>query len=152
MAQLLRKFNNINRNLSFENRISNIELFLQLFTSDLEYILGNLTLKNFSPSANSSLKGEVKTGINNVAELNNGLNIQWGNALITPTAANVAVEKTIVFNKVFVNTPSILVSPYTSVPQSVFCSYSDKTTKDFKILLCRNDTITTTVSWIAIGI
>lgn len=152
MAQLLRKFNNINRNLPLETRISNIELFLQPFTSDLEYLLGNLTLKNFSSIAVNSLKGEVKTGANNLVELGNGLKIQWGNVLINPITANVSVEKTIIFNKAFANPPSILVTPYTSVPQNVFCSYSDRNTQNFKILLRRNDTTSTTVSWIAIGI
>lgn len=152
MAHLLRKFNNLNKNSTLETRVSSIESFLQPFTNELEYLLGNLTLKNFSSTAINLLKGEVKTGISNIVELNNELKIQWGNVTITPTNEGASVTKTIVFNKTFTNPPSILVTPYTSVPQSVFRSYTDSNTKEFKLVLRRNDNTSTTVSWIAIGI
>lgn len=152
MAQLLQRFNNTNKNSPLDVRVSSIESFLQLFTDELVYLLGNLTLKNFSSTAISSLKGEVKTGTNNLVELSSNLKIQWGDVLLTPTSAGVSVSKTIVFNKSFNNPPSILVTPYTLVPQNVFCSYTERKANKFKLVLCRNDTTPTTVSWIAIGI
>ena len=152
MAQLLQKFNNTNKNSPLDVRVSSIESFLQLFTDELVYLLGNLTLQNFSSTAISSLKGEIKTGTNNLVELSNNLKIQWGDVLVTPTSAGASVSKTIVFNKAFSNPPSILLTPYTSTSQSVFCSYKERKTKEFKLVLCRNDTTPTTVSWIAIGI
>ena len=152
MAQLLQRFNNTNKNSPLDVRVSSIESFLQLFTDELVYLLGNLTLKNFSSTAVSSLKGEIKTGTNNLVELSNNLKIQWGDVLVTPTSAGASVSKTIVFNKAFSNPPSILLTPYTSTSQSVFCSYKERKTKEFKLVLCRNDTTPTTVSWIAIGI
>lgn len=152
MAQLLQKFNNTNKNSPLDVRVSSIESFLQLFTDELVYLLGNLTLKNFSSTAISSLKGEIKTGTNNLVELSNNLKIQWGDVLVTPTSADASVSKKIVFNKAFSNPPSILVTPYTLVPQNVFCSYTERKANEFKLVLCRNDTTPTTVSWIAIGI
>lgn len=152
MAQLLQKFNNTNKNSPLDVRVSSIESFLQLFTDELVYLLGNLTLKNFSSTAISSLKGEIKTGTNNLVELSNNLKIQWGDVLVTPTSTGASVSKTIVFNKAFSNPPEILVTPYTLVPQNVFCSYTERKANEFKLVLCRNDTTPTTVSWIAIGI
>lgn len=155
MAQLCKKFNKTNMLTTPEARISSIETFLQSFTDELEYLLGNLTLKNFSSTTVNFLEDKLncnlKTAGNNVAEFNNGLKIQWGSVLITPTSANTTVTKTIVFSKAFVNPPSITVTPYTSVPQNVFCSYTDRNKSEFKISLCRNDTTPTTVSWMAIG-
>lgn len=156
MAQLCSKFNKTNISSTPEARISSMESFLQSFTEEVEYLLGNLTLKNFSSATVDLLKNtfdcEIKTGVNNLAEFNNGLKIQWGNLFIIPESADTCVTKTIVFNKAFTSPPSISVTPYTSVPQNVFCSYTDRNTKEFKLLLCRNDTTPTTVSWIAIGI
>lgn len=156
MAQLCTKFNKINKGLTPEARISSIETFLQSFTDELEYLLGNLTLKNFSSTTVDLLENDLNCnlteGSNNTAEFNNGLKIQWGSILVTPESAGVSVSKTIVFSKAFVNPPSITVTSYTSVPQNVFCSYTDRNKSEFKISLRRNDTTPTTVSWIAIGI
>lgn len=156
MPQLCTKFNKINKGLTPEARISGIETFLQSFTDELEYLLGNLTLKNFSSTTvdllENNLNCSLKAGGNNVAEFNNGLKIQWGSVLVTPESAGVCVSKTIVFGKAFSSPPSIAVTPYTSVPQNVFCSYTDRNKNEFKIQLRRNDTTSTTVSWIAIGI
>lgn len=156
MAQLCTKFNKTNMLTTPEARISSIETFLQSFTDELEYLLGNLTLKNFSSTTvdliEDKLDCNLKTAGNNAAEFNNGLKIQWGSVLVTPTSAGVSVSKTIIFSKDFSIPPSIAVTPYTSVPQNVFCSYTDRNKNEFKIQLRRNDTTPTTVSWIAIGI
>ncbi len=152
MAQLLSRFNKKNHAPTLEARTSYIESFLQSFTDELGLLLGNLTINNFSSSTIDSFQGKFITKANNLVEFNNGLKIQWGNVLITPQNSGASITKTIVFDKSFTNTPSILVTPYTSVPQSVFCSYTDRNKQKFKILLCRNDNTTTTVSWLAIGI
>ena len=152
MALLLHRFNNTNKSLSLETRVSSIETFLQSFSTDMEYLLQNLTLKNFNSAAIVSLKGKIKTGDNSFAELNNGMKIEWGNVLMTPTSVGVSVTKKVVFNKAFSKPPSIFTTPYTSVPQNVFCSYTDRSEKEFKLVLSRNDTTPTTISWIAIGI
>lgn len=156
MAQLCTKFNKTNQSSTLESRISSMESFLQSFTEELEYLMGNLTMKNLSSTTIETLKDtigcQVKTGTNNLAEFNGGLKIQWGNVLITPESADTSVTKKIAFSKAFSKPPSISVTPYTSVPQNVFCSYTDRSAKEFKLLLRRNDTTSTTVSWIAIGI
>ena len=83
--------------------------------------------------------------------------VQWGSVDITPAASNEATTKTVAFPIAYANTPVVVVSPVTTVPQNTPVgvlrggTYVSDPKKEFAIVLVRNGTSTTTVQWIAIG-
>ena len=83
--------------------------------------------------------------------------VQWGSVDITPTASNEATTKTVSFPIAYANTPVVVVSPVTTVPNNTPVgvlrggTYVSDPKKEFAIVLVRNGTSTTTVQWIAIG-
>lgn len=101
-------------------------------------------VKNFA-----SLAGQYKT--------HDGLLLQWGNASITPTAANEPTTVVVQFPLAYASTPITLATPVTSVPQTMSVSTQravdlvTDNTKAVAITLTRSGTTTTGIVWLAIG-
>ena len=78
--------------------------------------------------------------------------IQWGKVYITPTAANTVTTQNVSFARTFANTPIILASLDTSVPQQLNpIGINNRNIASMQINIFRTNTTTTGVSWIAIG-
>lgn len=86
-----------------------------------------------------------------------GLLLQWGGVSITPTAANTATTAVVTFPLPYLETPTVLVTPVTSVPDtlSVGIQRSGDLVGDNKlkvaITLVRAGLTSTSISWLAIG-
>lgn len=86
-----------------------------------------------------------------------GLLIQWGTATITPTAVDTPTTVIVTFPIPFTATPAVVVTPVSSVPQtlSVAVQRSAELVEDNKlaiaITLTRSGLTATGVYWIAIG-
>ena len=86
-----------------------------------------------------------------------GLLLQWGNVNITPTAAGVATTAIVTFTRPFTATPTVLVTPVSSVPNTlaVGVQRGADLVGDPKvataITLVREGTTSTGINWLAIG-
>lgn len=86
-----------------------------------------------------------------------GLLLQWGNVNITPTAAGTPTTEIVTFERPFTATPTVLVTPVSSVPQTLAVATQRATdlVGDPKIAmavtLTREGTTTTGINWLAIG-
>lgn len=91
----------------------------------------------------ANMSGKYKT--------HDGLLIQWARPSITPTAAGVVTTLDVTFSEAFAFTPAVIVTPVTTVPDTLNAAPSDITTTGFKLQLYRTGTTTTGVQWLAIG-
>lgn len=86
-----------------------------------------------------------------------GILLQWGNVNITPTAAGTPTTAIVTFERPFTATPTVLVTPVSSVPQTLAVATQRATdlVGDPKIAmavtLTREGTTTTGINWLAIG-
>lgn len=86
-----------------------------------------------------------------------GMLLQWGGVSITPTAANEATTAVVTFPLPYLETPTVLVTPVTSVPDtlSVGIQRSGDLVGDNKlkvaITLVRAGLTSTGINWLAIG-
>lgn len=86
-----------------------------------------------------------------------GLLMQWGGVSITPTAANTATTAVVTFPLPYLETPTVFVTPVTSVPDtlSVGIQRSGDLVGDNKlkvaITLVRAGLTSTGINWLAIG-
>lgn len=86
-----------------------------------------------------------------------GLLLQWGGVSITPTAANEATTAVVTFPLPFTETPTVFVTPVTSVPDtlSVGIQRSGDLVGDNKlkvaVTLVRAGLTSTGINWLAIG-
>lgn len=99
--------------------------------------------EGFTNFAISSHSGRVRFA--------NGFLIQWGRVSITPTAANEVTEVTINYPVAFSTSPICQVSPNSSVPHYLTCSYSANATA-LTLAMTRINTTATWISWTAFGI
>ena len=89
--------------------------------------------------------------------MEDGLLLQWGSVSITPTAANEATTAVVTFPLPYLETPLVLVTPSTSVPNtlSVGVQRGVDLVGDPKlkvaITLVRAGLTSTSISWLAIG-
>lgn len=96
-------------------------------------------------------------GMSGRYRMEDGLLLQWGTVSITPTAANEATTAIVTFPLPYIETPVVLVTPSTSVPNtlSVGVQRSVELVGDPKlkvaITLVRAGLTTTGISWLAIG-
>lgn len=81
------------------------------------------------------------------------IKICWGIVEITPEAANESACKAVSFPVVYSNKPNIQVSCENPDPglRVLGCSYDDLTDTGFNIYVVRTNTVTTKISWLAIG-
>ena len=92
-----------------------------------------------------------------VYRTHDGLLLQWGLVTITPTAANEATTAVVNFTRAFTADPVVLLTPITSVPESVSVGTIRTTSviSDAKaaigVVLTRNGTTATGIQWLAIG-
>ena len=83
--------------------------------------------------------------------LANGILIQWGRVSIVPTAANVVTEQIINFPIAYSKIPNFQVEARSTVPQNI--TYSGTATIDgASIFLTRNNTSSTSLVWLAVGV
>lgn len=86
-----------------------------------------------------------------------GLLIQWGTVNITPSAENVATGATVTFPLPYAETPTVFLSPITTVPDtlSVGVLRSGDFVSDPKlqvgVMLVRSGVTSTGINWLAIG-
>lgn len=96
-------------------------------------------------------------GMSGRYRMEDGLLLQWGTVSITPTAANEATTAVVTFPLPYIETPVVLCTPSTSVPNtlSVGVQRSVELVGDPKlkvaITLVRAGLTTTGISWLAIG-
>ena len=103
--------------------------------------------------------GRIKSlgGMAGRYRMEDGLLLQWGSVSITPTAANEPTTAIVTFPLPFTETPLVLVTPSTSVPQtlSVGVQRGVELVGDPKlkvaITLVRAGLTATSISWLAIG-
>lgn len=91
----------------------------------------------------ANMTGKYKT--------HDGLLIQWARPSVTPTAAGAVTTLDVTFPEAFAFTPAVMVTPVTTVPDTLSAAPSDITTTGFKLQLHRTGTTTTGVQWLAIG-
>jgi hypothetical protein len=89
--------------------------------------------------------------------MEDGLLLQWGSVSITPTAANEATTAIVTFPLPYLETPLVLVTPSTSVPNTLAVGVQrgvdlvgDPKLK-VAITLVRAGLTSTSISWLAIG-
>lgn len=86
-----------------------------------------------------------------------GLLIQWGLVSITPSAANTPTAVLVNYPLPFADTPGVLLTPATSVPEKLAvgaqrtASLVPDTKKGIAVTLTRDSTTSTGVYWLAIG-
>lgn len=97
-----------------------------------------------------NLSGEYQT--------HDGLLIQWGTVNITPTAANVATTAVVKFPEAYGATPTVFVTPISSVPGQLSVSVQRNAevigapnTEGIAVTLLRENTTATGINWVAIG-
>lgn len=95
---------------------------------------------------------DYSKGSNGYCKLPTGIIIQWGSALITPTAAGTIMSQLITFPITFPSScRSVQVSPNSAVPDKLTSSAGDITASNFYIYMTRTNTTATTYYWFAIG-
>ena len=97
----------------------------------------------------------IRTSGNNtgVYHYSNGLLIQFGTVVITPTVANTPALATVTYPVSYTNRPNLFVVTQTSTPQiqSVSVGQGSVNYVDFGIYLTRTNTNPATVHWLSIG-
>ena len=78
--------------------------------------------------------------------------IEYGEIMITPTAADTITTGSITFSQPYTNKPVVIVSATTTVPEKVVCGCYDITTTGATIYMERTNTTNTYFDWIAIGV
>lgn len=78
--------------------------------------------------------------------------IQWGQVSITPTA-NTPTSAAVPFSKSYAYTPSVHVTPETTVPGSTVKGWgvANESTTGFNAYVYRSNATTTVLNWIAVG-
>lgn len=85
-----------------------------------------------------------------------GMLLQWGEVIITPTAANTVTSAEITFPEAYQFAPFITASPQIAYPNACTCSVGIGSTDEgaktgMKIYMTRTNTSATTFRWLAIG-
>lgn len=96
----------------------------------------------------------LTTGANSGRVRFGGILMQWGNINITPTAANTPTTAVLTFPLPFTNTPTVMLTARTTVPESVDVSTMNNTDDpkaSCSVIMTRNGTTATGISWLAIG-
>lgn len=83
-------------------------------------------------------------------ETQDGLLIQWGRPSITPVA-NTATRLEVAFRKAYSGTPCVMVTPVSTVPDTLSATPANINSEGFEIVLVRSNTTVTGVQWVAIG-
>lgn len=92
-----------------------------------------------------------------VYKTHDGLLIQWGTVTITPSAADTPTTVVVTFPQAYASTPAVLLTPVTSVPQSVAFGVQRSAdivgdpAKAVGVTLTRNGLTSTGAYWLAVG-
>lgn len=78
--------------------------------------------------------------------------VQSGTVTLTPTAKGSTVSADVTFDTPFTAAPSLIYTPYTTVPGAVQVSAGGLSATGFSVYLNRTDSVgATTISWVAAG-
>ena len=83
----------------------------------------------------------------------NGLLIQYGKVIVTPTAANTTTNINVVFPISYTQKPNLFIEAQTSVPngQTISVGQGGTNVTDFGIYMNKASTAATTIHWLSIG-
>ena len=83
-----------------------------------------------------------------------GLTMQWGQVIVTPTAANTPAAAAVTFAIKYKGVPFVVTNPSSTVPGTsvLGCCAANVTAEGFDAILTRTSTTSTGVRWIAIGL
>ena len=93
----------------------------------------------------------VLSSLSGVYETQDGFLVQWGRPSITPVA-NTATRLSVTFNKAYSGTPCVMVTPVSTVPDTLSATPANISSTGFEIVLVRENTTVTGVQWVAIGL
>lgn len=114
-------------------------------------VKGNeMTLGGFDVEA---VKAKSASGVTGKIQMASGLTIQWGQMVITPSAANTPTAAAVEFYIPYKSIPFVVTNPASTAPGTVVigtCAGSITET-GFDAILTRSNTTATGVRWMAIG-
>lgn len=109
-----------------------------------------MTLGGFDVEA---VKAKSASGVTGKIQMASGLTIQWGQIVVTPTAANTPTALAVEFYIPYKSVPFVVTNPASTAPGTVVigtCAGSITET-GFDAILTRSNTTATGIRWLAIG-
>ena len=143
------------------NRVVLTEVSGQANTYDIDFESAQGTISQEGTSLNAT---EMNDAVNDlIASAFNGVNITSGGSIkarniqggvvsVTPTSANAVKSQSFTFAQAFENTPIVILTPRTTVPNTITCGVSNVSTTGFTIYMTRTNTTTTNFFYLAIGL
>lgn len=126
---------------------------------DFESAQGTVSQEGTSLTAtemNEAVNDLIASALNGVTITSGGSlkarNIQGGVVSVTPSSANTVKSQPFTFPQAFENTPIVIVTPRTTVPNAITCGVSNVSTTGFTLYMTRNNTTTTNFFYLAIGL
>ena len=101
-----------------------------------------------------AIVGQGLSGVSTYAgtyETQDGLLVQWGRTTITPTAVDTVTTAEVTFRKAYTGTPVVMVTPVTTVPDTLSAAPANINSTGFDLKLVRSGLTATGVQWLAIG-
>ena len=109
-----------------------------------------MTLGGFDVEA---VKAKSASGVTGKIQMASGMTIQWGQIVVTPTAANTPTALAVEFYIPYKSIPFVVTNPASTAPGTVVigtCAGSITET-GFDAILTRSNTTATGIRWLAIG-
>lgn len=143
------------------NRVVLTEVSGQANTYDIDFESAQGTISQEGTSLNAT---EMNDAVNDlIASAFNGVNITSGGSIkarniqggvvsVTPTSANAVNSQSFTFDQPFENTPIVVLTPRTTVPNTITCGVSNVSTTGFTLYMTRTNTTTTNFFYLAIGL
>lgn len=143
------------------NRVVLTEVSGQANTYDIDFESAQGTISQEGTSLNAT---EMNDAVNDlIASAFNGVNITSGGSIkarniqggvvsVTPTSANAVKSQPFTFDQPFENTPIVILTPRTTVPNTITCGVSNVSTTGFTLYMTRTNTTTTNFFYLAIGL
>lgn len=100
-----------------------------------------------------AVRAKSASGVTGKAQMASGLTIQWGQIVVTPTAANTPTAAAVEFYIPYKSVPFVVTNPASTAPGTVVigtCAASISET-GFDAILTRSNTTATGIRWLAIG-
>lgn len=111
--------------------------------------------KNMTIGGNEAeaVRAKSASGVTGKIQMASGLTIQWGQIVVTPTAANTPTAAAVEFYIPYKSEPFVVTNPASTAPGTVIigtCAGS-VTKTGFDAILTRSNTTATGIRWLAIG-
>lgn len=110
----------------------------------------NMTIGGHEAEA---VRAKSASGVTGKIQMASGMTIQWGQVVITPSAANTPTEAAVEFYIPYKSIPFVVTNPASTAPGTVVigtCAASISET-GFNAILTRSNTTATGIRWLAIG-